>query len=206
MEHFKKKYWNDWQSFPLAFFIFHIAEIYYSNDDRKRYLELLEKSEASLKTLHWMMYRRFSWFCVRDYDVKHEISGVDLRSCMINYLTTVHAFFSCITIGVPCSMLKKQRTIILLCIKADRIIHIHSQAIMHHPSKRSRGATTSQKRLRVNLYAFNNLNFLKWYEHTIYTYHRITLKLPLPLSYSLLWNSWLLISAYLKGVPIYNQT
>mgnify|MGYP007048739176 CR=1 FL=1 len=40
-----------------------------------------------------MMYRRFSWFCVRDYDVKHEISGVDLRSCMINYLTTVHAFF-----------------------------------------------------------------------------------------------------------------
>lgn len=115
-------------------------------------------------------------------------------------------FFSCITIGVPCSMLKKQRTIILLCIKADRIIHIHSQAIMHHPSKRSRGATTSQKRLRVNLYAFNNLNFLKWYEHTIYTYHRITLKLPLPLSYSLLWNSWLLIFAYLKGVPIYNQT
>ena len=59
----------------------------------KRYLELLEKSEASFKILHWMMYRRFSWFCVRDHDVKHEISGVDLRSCMINYLSTVHAFF-----------------------------------------------------------------------------------------------------------------
>ena len=114
----------------------------------------------------------------------------ELHDQLLNYCA---CFFSCITIGVPCSMLKKQRTIILLCIKADRIIHIHSQAIMHHPSKRSRGATTSQKRLRVNLYAFNNLNFLKWYEHTIYTYHRITLKLPLPLSYSLLWNSWLLI-------------
>ena len=192
-------------SISICYFSF-IAEIYHSNDERKKIPWVAWKIGSKLwdTTLNdvweillvlcqglWCKTRNlWSWF-------------KELHDQLLNYCA---CFFSCITIGVPCSMLKKQRTIILLCIKADRIIHIHSQAIMHHPSKRSRGATTSQKRLRVNLYAFNNLNFLKWYEHTIYTYHRITLKLPLPLSYSLLWNSWLLIFAYLKGVPIYNQT
>jgi hypothetical protein len=89
------------------------------------------------------------------------------------------------------------------CIKADRIIYIQASNYAP-PFKRSRATTSEMKRLRVNLYAFDNLNFLMLI-HTslIYTY-LATMKLPLPLSYSLLWNSRLLIFKVYQFKKMFN--